>query len=202
MAAMVAAAAVSLIGCGQTQSASSPNYFPHENSYRWEYKSKLYVGTIENFSINETDYINGTTTLPSGLTVINFIISDEASSPNTFYYYVDDTGVYRYGNAAHPTTEAYQILAFPLEVGKVWTRGGSEPMTCTAISIEDVTVPAGTFRAMKVMVGDSSYYEWYTDGVGLVKTLVNLVVATYEAGTGRIITAEGVYNEELTSKNF
>lgn len=202
VAAVLTAALVGLIGCSQTASQPAANYFPHENGYQWGYKNSIYVGTVEISSLNETRYIDGTTRLSSGLTVINFIMSDEASSPTTFYYYIDETGVYKYGSAAHPTTEADQILAFPLETGKEWVRGRSGPQTCVAVGIEDIMVPAGAFKAMKVMVGDSDFYEWYAEGVGLVKTLVNLIVATFEAGTGRMITAEGAYIGELTSKNF
>jgi hypothetical protein len=188
------------VGCGQTGSTPAPNYFPHENGYRWVYKTQLNIGTVESWRLDQTCHVGGTSQLTGGLTVINFVMSVEASSPITYYYYTDATGVYNYGNSSHPTTEADQILAFPLEAGKVWTRNASEPLLSEAIGIEDVTVPAGTFRAMKVTIGNGDFYEWYADGVGLVKTLINLVVTTLEAG--KVIVAEGTFVRELKSKNF
>lgn len=201
MAAVAAAALVGLIGCSQLASQPAANYFPRENGYSWVYKDSFITsGEVEITSETETRKVDGTTLLPSGLTAINFVSSSEWAVSATTYYYVDGAGVYHYGTAAHPTTEAQQILAFPLEAGKVWTRSGS--MICEAIGAEDVTVPAGTFRAMKVLVGGTDYYEWYADGVGLVKGQISLMIATLEAGTGRFIPTEGFYIVQLTSKNF
>ena len=197
--AVAAAALFGLIGCSQLASQPSANYFPRENGYRWVYQNSfLTSGEVEITSETETVVVNGTTLLPGGLTAINFVSSSEWNGTSTDHYYVDGTGAYRYGTAAHPTTEAMQILAFPLETGKMWVREGLG--ICEAVGVEEVVVPAGTFRAMKVMVGGSDFYEWYADGVGLVKVQLSLLIATLEAG--RFIPAEGFYVVQLTSKNF
>ena len=201
--ALVILAAVVIIGCGHKVTIQAdPNYFPSVNGYRWVYEEKLFLGTVESWHMEQTAYISGTSQLPTGLVVINMVMTDEVSSPTTYYYSVNATGVYNYGNSNHSTTEADRILAFPLVAGQTWTRSMSPALSSVALGFENVTVPAGTFRAMKVMTNNGDFYEWYSDGVGLVKTLMNVIVTTFEAGTGRVVATEGTYARELKSKNF
>jgi hypothetical protein len=74
-----------------------------------------------------------------------------------------------------------QYLPNPLVVGQKWEWSGKDPTqvehheNSRAVGFENVTVPAGKFRAMKVVseVSGSSPMtrtNWYADGVGLVKS--------------------------------
>jgi len=74
--------------------------------------------------------------------------------------------------------------------------------TCEAIAEEQIIVPGGTFNAIKVAVspiGTSEVYcyEWYADGAGWIKTVVEDVFivrgSSYEVGT---------WVEELVDKSF
>ena len=199
---LVVSAIVGLVGCGVTGTSSTSGYFPHQDGYQWVYKGTFLIGTTESSVLKKTMSFNGATTLPSGLTVQNTIISEEVGAfaikafdtPDS-YYYVNENGVYTYGSSAYPTTEAMLIIPLPLEVGKTWNRG--KDFVCEAVTLEEITVPAGTFMAIKVQVGDSSFHEWYVDKVGLVKIFIDNV--TFYTSTGEGVV--GVF-EELVSKNF
>jgi hypothetical protein len=77
-----------------------------------------------------------------------------------------------------------QLLPNPLVVGQKWEWSGKDDPTQVehresnrVVGVETVTVPAGKFRAMKVVseiTGASTALirtSWYADGVGLVKTM-------------------------------
>jgi hypothetical protein len=75
-----------------------------------------------------------------------------------------------------------QYLPNPLAVGQKWQWTGKDPTqverheNSRVVGIETVTVPAGKFRAMKVVSeinnggGLMTKSSWYASGVGLVKT--------------------------------
>jgi hypothetical protein len=75
-----------------------------------------------------------------------------------------------------------QYLPNPLIPGQKWEWSGKDPTqmerheSSRVIGFENVTVPAGKFRAMKVTSSTSggaipmTKTYWYADGVGLVKT--------------------------------
>ena len=93
-----------------------------------------------------------------------------------------------------------QYLPNPLVAGKKWEWSGKDPTqmdrheSSQVVGFEDVTVTAGTFRAMKVVSEVSggsipmTKTYWYAEGVGLVKT-------TTQGG-------EIKYGSELTDYSF
>ena len=76
-----------------------------------------------------------------------------------------------------------QLLPNPLVVGQKWEWSGRDPTQVEhresnrVVGVETVTVPAGKFRAMKVVSEISGASvplirtSWYAEGVGLVKTM-------------------------------
>jgi len=93
-----------------------------------------------------------------------------------------------------------QVLPNPMVAGQKWEWAGKDPTQVEyresnrAVGVETVTVPAGKFRAMKVITeitgaaSPKTTTSWYADGVGLVKTL--------SAG------GEIKYGSELTDYSF
>jgi hypothetical protein len=93
-----------------------------------------------------------------------------------------------------------QYLPNPLVAGQKWEWTGKDPTqmehheSSRVVGFENVTVPAGKFRAMKVVSEVSGgaipkiKTNWYADGVGLVKT-------TTEGGQIK-------YGSELTDYSF
>lgn len=196
-----------MLGCGQTENltALSITNFAHENGYQWKHKYTVTEGTLETNTFNIIRCFDGETTLSNGIIAQNFIVSNVVNSTGSTadgivrafelpftssFYYVCETGVYSYGFVTRPTTEATLILPLPLQIGKEWI---SSDGTFRAIGEEEITVPAGTFKTIKVaftFYGHSEpyTYEWYADEVGLIKSYTLF-------GAGAII-------EELLSKNF
>jgi len=184
-------------------------------------------GTLETSVLKRTRYFDGTTELSSDLIVQNFMVTDEVSAfgisifsniqmfmvPSIAlqnYLYVADTGVYDYGGHDDPTTEATLIVPLPLEIGKGWERGRASSFE--AVAEEDVVVPAGNYKAMKVFLdedglGEAAYYEWYAQDVGMIKSAMTFSYAPMVIDIdGRAIPStmevEGSYIEELVRKNF
>jgi hypothetical protein len=92
-----------------------------------------------------------------------------------------------------------QYLPISLATGQKWQSTGKDPTqvdhreSSQVVGPETVTVPAGKFRAMKVVTqitgsGSKVRTNWYADGVGLVKSVT-------EAG-------EMKYGSELTDYSF
>jgi len=204
-----------LAGCGKVidTSSNSLNNIPHVNGYSWDYTCKFIVGTSEASTFTKKRYFDGTINLANGLTAQIFKVTDEVASSSipetilkcirassTMCYYQDQSGIYDYGNPQSPNSAASLILLLPLNTGKRWEIGTTYKLTCEAVSAENITVPAGTFKTIKVLVGDPTdeYYEWYADGVGLVKISVKIMVLD---PNGRFAN-EGYYVEELAGKNF
>ncbi len=203
---------IGVLGCGQSVQQQTPvNYFPHNDGYSWEYAYVFTYGTVE-VTMVKTRYFDGTATLPGEETVQRLISSEEVIGINHInsssimdscgYYLVDDSGVYYYGTSSNPITEADLILPFPLEIGTSWQRDG---VTFEVLGVETVSVPAGSFDAFKIgYVGedDAEFYEWYADGVGLVKYYfggVGTIVDT-DGGSSRLVSF--VITHELAEKNF
>ncbi len=205
---LVFVAGVWVAGCGQTLQVSSPNYFPHNDGYSWEYACKQTVGTSES-SWTKTYYFDGTATLSDGRIVQKLMVSEEATATSikcssfagtSGYYQIDDSGVRHYGSLSHPTTEATLILPFPLDVGNTWERGAIG--TFEVIGVETVDVPAGSFSTFKVGLQEEGFemYEWYADGVGMVKSYMRFPCTNLE--DGRIVPVERVITCEVISKIF
>jgi len=216
-------------GCGKAGNTSSLSMssYPHQNGNQWECKTTLTVGNSVNSTSIMKRYFDGETTLSNGLVAQNLCTSYETSSAgvmaikriklfaspsSTSLYCVTGTGVYNYGTITYPTTEAAYLLPLPLDVGDIWTI--VENLTCEVIGEEEITVPAGTFRTLKVEVNifgssgadQSDYYEWYADGVGLVKSSFSFLTLSSTIEGGRVILStievESSLVEELVSKNF
>jgi len=92
-----------------------------------------------------------------------------------------------------------QYLPVPLVAGQKWEWTGKDPTQVEqrekshVVGPETITVPAGKFRAMKVITeiigsGSKVRTNWYADGVGLVKSVT-------EAGQMK-------YGSELTDYSF
>ena len=213
-------AAMVIFGCAQQEQTSVTSVpliisnFPHEDGNQWESTFSVVYGTTEVSSRRITREFNGTTTLENGLIAQNLMVSWGAVSstvsmsgasktfaaPWSFsLYYVSANGVYDYGEPTNPTTEATMVIPLPLQVGDTWTISGR---THEAIAEEEVTVPAGTFNTIKVAIrswgnSEPDEYEWYAEGVGLVKSYTWFVAADINNDP-----VEGSFNEELVSKNF
>src|SRR4051812_33796132 len=75
-------------------------------------------------------------------------------------------------------------LRLPMKAGDKWEwrTGGGEPPPCGVVGEEEVGVPAGKFRAVRIdhAPPDGRWSEWWAEGVGVVK-------ATLPGGKVRVL---------------
>lgn len=99
--------------------------------------------------------------------------------PSTLVVAVADTGLTRVAEGDTRLAEPVMLLKLPATVGTAGEAGGTEyEVTAT----EEVTVAAGTYRAVKVVEKSGKYpaVRWYAPGVGLVKMAVKGGESSYE----------------------
>jgi hypothetical protein len=90
---------------------------------------------------------------------------------DTILYVEKSNGIFTVGDPSSPWSNLILVVPYPAEPGKsVTTRG----QTVTIEAQEDITVPAGTFRCVRVKYTLAEpqgleWTSWYGRGVGLVK---------------------------------
>lgn len=190
----------------------SSDYFPDTIGSHWEYRGQLTEGplqTIEHKFFTNVSSVTGTRTI-RGMAVTVFHDTNPGNhGPSDSFYRRDAVGIVYHGSEPGTPLEKqlipYQIVRFPMKVSstiqqfdkkdldfgtdmdrdgvneKVDTKG-----TSTVVSVESVTVPAGTFKdAVKVEARMSMHIRlsgknhavrgtdvmtaWFAKGVGLVK---------------------------------
>jgi hypothetical protein len=97
---------------------------------------------------------------------------------------VTDKGVFRHKYNNVDVDPPFQVLRFPMKDGDSWsmdnTIAGQSLSSKIKVSKEDVTVPAGKYKAFKVTVdtdvGGQKLHstQWFAPDVGLVKQSVTL----------------------------
>jgi hypothetical protein len=126
-----------------------------------------------------------------------FLVSTARSNAGkpglTMTFEVSARGVSRVPASSAAATNPTQILRLPMKEGESWTHelqppaGAALPAgfvlpktTYTVVKEEEVVVPAGKFKAIRVEMESSQNGErrsgttnWYAPGVGLVKTVLN-----------------------------
>jgi len=196
-------------GCGQMKDNSSvTSFYPHVNGAVWRYK----YSRLDQYGRNShyaTEYFNGYSFLEDGLKVQNYYVSEETeailsvsvNTVNAFelfltgFYYIDNTGVYYYWSTTE--AEAQLILPLPLEVGNTWKRNDWD---FKAVTMEEISTPAGIFKVIRVERQNptrNECYEWYADGIGLIKSVTKAVDVR-----GGVTMEISVTTQELISKNF
>jgi len=164
----------------QKSAASVPDYFPLRVGDSWKYRS---IGEDSEYTVKVVSaekQADGT---------MLYLLEKLAGVKIDDWYSRTDGWVLLHGEAypEQPGMEvkyqpARQYLKNPLSVGAKWNwKGKSVTQTEAAesnevVGTEMVEVPAGRFRAMKIVsqVSDGGAVKtrtsWYADGVGLVKT--------------------------------
>ena len=208
--------AVILSGCGQqTSTTVTENYFPHEDGYSWTY---TVISTIEmpeedpyTTITEETYYFDGTTQITEEIIAQNYFRQGTTESS---YYLINGSGVYRFGDSQHPTTEGKIILSYPLNIGKTWEGlfidGTTKAhITAEVSAYELISTPLGSFYAYKIShaLGENSeFHEWFALNIGKVKRCFrgsNLPILDDFAGEYRIIPGQTIESTSvLKSKNF
>lgn len=121
------------------------------DSWTYSYHDANY-GRQESAYTIKTDRVDGDRILVSW-------VNAQVGTSGTFFYNLD---VNLLGQSTDQPNLGWPNFHFPLAVGQVWhakyhsygpgTRDYDNILTTTVASIEDVTVPAGTYKAFKIVV--------------------------------------------------
>jgi hypothetical protein len=176
---------------------ATPDYFPLQAGYKWTYRN-LEEGGYTLSVVNEESPAEGpvrfTIELLSGVKVHRVY----SKTKDWVLFHSEDYPEHEGLKSTYDPPRQY--LPNPLVAGQKWEWSGKDPTqveyreSSRAVAFEEVTVPAGKFRAMKVVteVSGASILKirtnWYADGVGLVKS-------STEAGQIK-------YGSELTDYTF
>jgi hypothetical protein len=175
----------SLGGLGATSAvlAQAPAALPPANEYypiqvgnEWTYNFSMGETKEESvYRIASVDTVDGVEMYLLESTIGGNVVATESLS-------VDDKGVHRCRNSNVPITPPVTILRNPVRAGDQWTTeaeaDGVAFTVDTEISEEEVTVPAGTFKAVKSVLKTSvegtdieSEY-WFAPRVGMVRQVI------------------------------
>jgi len=190
-----------LAGAGTTAEKSAPaaaDFFPLRVDYSWTYRNtsddSQYTLKVLKEEKQGDDSIRYLVEMLAGVQVHRFFSKPEGWVLLHFEQYPEHQGM----EAKYEPPKKY--LQNPLVPGFKWRWNGKDytqqefAEDNTVAEFEEVTVPAGKFRAMKLVslvTGASSPMTrtyWYADGVGLIKT-------TTEARTMK-------YGSELVDYSF
>jgi hypothetical protein len=176
---------------------ATADYFPLRVGYKWTYRN-LEEGGYTLSVVSEE---------PAGSSPVQYVV-ELLSGVKVHRVYSKSNDWILFYSENYPEHEGLkttyepprQYLPNPLVAGQKWEWGGKDPTqveyreSSRAVGFENVAVPAGKFRAMKVVTEVSGAEilkirtNWYADGVGLVKSAT-------EAGQIK-------YGSELTDYSF
>lgn len=152
-------------------------YFPMTVGDRWVVEMRYATRSDE-----YTEVVTAVEKTKDGATVVT--VGREADGkvgPQSSRVKVTDEGVFRMSNLGTTYDPPYCILKFPVRPGQTWTSevtsGGAVRTTFKykAVEEEDVEVPAGKFRAVRLEVDIDTRGQarksviWYAPRVGIVK---------------------------------
>jgi len=171
-----------------------PDYFPAAMGTEWHYDLKssggyaLKLKTVvteradaskTGYNVVQTSYVNGSETLNYFLKKSGWvdILKTEMPASNYSMDFVEDK----------------KDLMNPLKVGASWDYKGKAvsgsgtqvwEQTWNVVGVEDVTVPAGSYKAVKVTStstvdgNETKYTYWYVDRVGAVRVVTEVAGMT------------------------
>jgi hypothetical protein len=167
---------------GQKPKEPPPDYFPLRVNDWWKYRSTTQTGATSEFTMR----VAAAEKSPEG-TVYEVVI--ESAWPIKEWYSKPVGSVMwhreaypKTGNAVTAFAPARQLLMNPPAAGATWTWKGHGTMNVaideasTVSGPESVTVPAGTFKAIKVVTkltqGGTPVTKtmWYANWVGMVRS--------------------------------
>ena len=150
-------------------------YFPMTVGDRWVVEMR--------YATTSSEYTEAVTAVEKadGGTVVTVARGTEGQPDSLSQVKVTNEGLFRVSNLGTTYDPPYCILKFPVKPGQAWTSevtsGGAVRTTFKykAVEEEDVEVPAGKFRAVRLEVDIDTRGQarksviWYAPRVGIVK---------------------------------
>jgi hypothetical protein len=151
---------------------SKPFYYPTQKGDTLVYEVTEHTGKVE-----FTEVVSASEPIAGGYLVTTKYVPPKAE-PYKFKFKVTDKGIFR--AAGNVYNADLCILKLPVKKGEKWedkisapTNAGVGTITYTAVGEEEVEVPAGKFKAIRVdsVTGGEGVAEteWFALGIGVVK---------------------------------
>ncbi len=159
--------------------AAVPNYFPSQVGNQWHYvvdapgspQAKISTKVAKIEKIDDQRLIRLET-----ITQGKVVASEHLAA--------DATGLYRHRIQGIESDPPVCIIKFPVMKGASWdtdsTVGPEKVSGKTTLQLEDVTVPAGTFKTVAVTMDMKTGAQridstmWYADNVGMVQQTIKI----------------------------
>lgn len=150
--------------------------FPLAKGAQWEYRSGE-----QQLTVRVTGYQRAGDLQAAMLETLN----RDGTRVGTEHVAVKDDGIYRFTLNNNKVDPPVCFLKLPARKGESWkieARLEGETIRATLrVGEEDVTVPAGRFKAITVSTEDGTvndtplrFTTWYAEGVGMVKQVIHL----------------------------
>ena len=167
------------VGYGKKTKTTKADYFPLRVGDSWTYRNTEaggYTWKVLNEEQHEGEAVRYIVEVLSGAKILNTFSKTDGWVLFHQESYPEHEGL----QATYDPPKQY--LPNPLVVGQKWESSGKDPTqmehreSSRVVGVETVTVPAGKFRAMKVVSEIANggalmtKTSWYADGVGLIKT--------------------------------
>ena len=163
---------------GKPKAKTGTDYFPLQVGYTWTYRNTEeggYTLKVLSEEPHEGEPVRYRVELSSGVKILHTY----SKAPGWILFHSESYSEHEGLQATYEPPKQY--LPNPLVVGQKWNWTGKDPTqveyreSSQVVGSEDVKVPAGKFRAMKVVteisgVATKTRTNWYADGVGLVKS--------------------------------
>lgn len=172
---------------GETLPAAAPSSFiPTAVGTRWKWQSKTTVGDDKGplrptvFTSEQETRIVGHEDIQGKKCLRMEVTDDLGTVVQTEVISLEPEGVFRHRMNEDSFEPPIKVLALPATVGVTWkghytTQGIEVENTSTIAAQETVTVPAGTFDALRVEVEHPlvTTTTWYVPQIGVVKQVVD-----------------------------
>jgi hypothetical protein len=166
-----------MVGCWSWAAADNPdkaNYYPLEVGNKWHYELETTAGVKAKLTnqISKRETIDGVELALLETVTNGSVVASE-------HLQQTDAGVYRHRFNGSVMTPAFHFLRYPSKAGESWqsdTKTGSQLVKATCRSSEEeVEVPAGKFKTIKVHVDAEvegnklTTTYWFANNVGVVQ---------------------------------
>ncbi|MCD4783692.1 MAG: hypothetical protein K8T10_07675 [Candidatus Eremiobacteraeota bacterium] len=159
-------------------------YFPYDVGDVWVYEDTIIIintDSVKTQQENTYKVIGSELYNKKHCVIVQRMIERDYRLRTRTHYEITDNSVIRHGKSVlSPEITSETILKFPLKKGKKWeNKNKYRKTTYEVVGQVNLEVPAGKFRAWKirgisdVITGIKQrciFYNYYTSGVGLVKT--------------------------------
>jgi hypothetical protein len=164
----------------QVEKQAAANYYPLKEGNKWHYRMEL-----GEQSAKATIHVAKLETI-AGVSLFRLEMSVEGNIAGIEHVSADKRGIFRHAFNDTPLPNPVTVLRFPVKDGDTWTEtltteDGAAKVHGKVFAAEDVQVPAGKFKAVRVQLeveddeaGTVTATYWFAADIGIVRQTVDV----------------------------